>query len=511
MSGPGITAIRIRRGEHVFHVHGDKAGQEGVWLAKGQVTGLYESPVKTTYKTGAFQVGSTAKAVKWLHRDMELGFHIKETSNAYEWNESAFRQIFGYEDDPYSLAPKKTTIEVVTDISGTRKLDVLMYEEPEFTADTDPLKAQYGNLILKLRAAQPLWYEDDYTDEFTSEATTAAGTVTVYNPTDQKMYHQWVLTSAATSGDVNWTLPDFSWVGDPGEREPGGTQETRYINDILVTAANDGCRIELDRAKLMYRDAANTNLLGQMGANKIFTHEIPPYTPEYTLPVSYKGATGGATCQLVMPRRWSKPWGLEPTTVLNTASPQDNTFRITTPGTFEYEIPYWCERLDVVVIGGGGGGEGGGIAETGAGGDAAVFAYQTVIRGVDIPLATTHIKGRVGAGGRGGRGVELLDWGDFFGGVDGESGEASYAVASGMTTIHSDGGAGGETGYVTGESVDDLEFNTKTYSGAATQKIISDDGNSPGGGGAGGWMLVGRGGTGGNGQVAIRAYGWSGS
>ena len=100
MSGPGITAIRIRRGEHVFHVHGDNAGQEGVWLAKGQVTGLYEAPVKTTYKTGAFQVGSTAKAVKWLHRDLEIGVHLKETvSNSYEWNESAFRQIFGYADD----------------------------------------------------------------------------------------------------------------------------------------------------------------------------------------------------------------------------------------------------------------------------------------------------------------------------------------------------------------------------------------------------------------------------
>ncbi|MGB0972375.1 MAG: hypothetical protein ACPGVG_15660, partial [Mycobacterium sp.] len=214
MAAPGITAIRIRRGEHVFHVHGDKAGQEGIWLAKGQVSGIYEAPVKTTYKTGAFQRGSTAKATKWLHRDLEMGFHCKETvSNTYEWNESAFRQIFAYEDDPWSLTPKKTTIEVVTDISGTRKLDVLMYEEPEFTSESDPLKQQYGNLLLKLRAAQPLWYEDDYTDEFTSTATTAAGTVTVHNPTDQIMYHRWVLTSAATSGDVTWKLPDFQWVG----------------------------------------------------------------------------------------------------------------------------------------------------------------------------------------------------------------------------------------------------------------------------------------------------------
>lgn len=512
MAAPGITAIRIRRGEHVFHVHGDKAGQEGIWLAKGQVSGIYEAPVKTTYKTGAFQRGSTAKATKWLHRDLELGFHCKETvSNTYEWNESAFRQIFAFEDDQWSLTPKKTTIEVVTDISGTRKLDVLMYEEPEFTSETDPLKQQYGNLLLKLRAAQPLWYEDDYTDEFTSTATTAAGTVTVHNPTDQIMYHRWVLTSAATSGDVTWKLPDFQWVGDPGEREPGGDNATRLIDGIVLTQDNDGCIIETDRSQLMYRDSNDTNLLGQMGANKIFNYPIPPYTHEYSLPVSYKGATGGATAQLVMPRRWSRPWGLEPTTVLNTASPQDNTFHITTPGSFEYEIPHWCERMDIVVIGGGGGGEGGGLAETGAGGNPAAFTYSTVIRGVDIPWATTHIKGVVGAGGRGGRGVQFLAWGDFFGGIDGEDGNPSYAVASGMTTIHSDGGVGGKLGFVTGDGVDDLEFNTKTYTGSADQKIISDPGNSPGGGGAGGWMLVGRGGDGGDGQVSIRAYGWSGS
>ena len=512
MSGPGITAIRIRRGEHVFHVHGDNAGQEGVWLAKGQVTGLYEAPVKTTYKTGAFQVGSTAKAVKWLHRDLEIGVHLKETvSNSYEWNESSFRQIFGYADDRWATTLKPTTIEVVTDLSGTRKLDVLMHEEPDFSAETDPIKAQYGNLVLKLRAAQPLWYEDDYTDTFTSTATTAAGSVTVHNPTDQEMWHKWVLTSAATSGDVNWTLPDFQWVGDPGEREPGGAQGARYINDIVVTAANDGVTIELDRSQLMYRDAADTNVLGQMGGLAIFNHVIPPYTHEYSLPVSYKGALGGATCQLVMPRKWSRPWGLEPVTVLNTASPQDNTYRISTVGSFEYEIPYWSERMDIVVIGGGGGGEGGGLNETGAGGNASSWTYSTVIRGVDIPWATTHVKGFVGGGGRGGRGVELFDWGDFFGGVDGENGAASYAVASGMTTISSTGGLGGENGFVTGEGIADLEFNTKTYPGCDTQNIIAADGNHPGGGGSGGWMLVGRGGTGGNGQIWIRSYGWSGS
>lgn len=512
MSGPGITSIIIRRGEHVFHVHGYKAGVEGVKLAQGQVNGLYDAPVKTTYKTGAFQRGSTQKAVKWLHRDLELGFHITESiSDTFEWNESLFRQIFPYEEDRWSESPKKTTIEVTTDLSGTRKLDVLLHEEPEFNPDHDPISQQYGNLILKLRASQPLWYQDDVVSEFTSEATTAAGSVLVENPTDQEMWPTWVLTSAAGGGDVNWTLPDFSWVGDPGERAPGGAYEDRYINDIVVTAANDGCTIETDRQQLMYRDAANTNILGQMGANKIFVHSIPPWTPPYQLPVSYKGASGGATCQLVQPRFWNRPYGGEPVTVLNTLSPKDVTHHITTVGTFEYQIPAWCERMDIIVVGGGGGGEGGNIEVTGAGGKPAKFVGSTIIRGVDIPWATTVLTGQVGAGGLGGRGVSLPSFSDWFGGIDGQQGDTTEVIASGMTTITSGGGAGGKNGYITGAGVDDYTFNGVTYPGSETQELAGKPGNSPGGGGGGGFIFVGRGGDGGNGQIWIRAYGWSGS
>ena len=39
MADPRIVAIRVRRGNAVFNVHGDNAGREGVWLAAGQVNG----------------------------------------------------------------------------------------------------------------------------------------------------------------------------------------------------------------------------------------------------------------------------------------------------------------------------------------------------------------------------------------------------------------------------------------------------------------------------------------
>lgn len=303
---PGITAVRFVKGSTVFHVHGDGRGQEGVWLAQGEVKGLYDAPVKTTWKTGAFQDGSKQKHRKWLHRDMDLGFHVKETiSETYELNDSEFRKIFDYELDPWEDPPQVTTCEVETVLSGVRNLDVLMYETPDFVPKVDSLKNQHGLIVLKLRGGQPMWYEADVVSSFNTNTTSGSGTVTVSNPTDQIMRQKWVLTQAT------WTLPDFQWVGGRGARVPGGTYAARTVSGITVTAGNGGAVVDLDRQELMFRDANDTNILAQL-AGKFFKFAIPPYTPPTTLPVSYTGApSGGAMVQLVQPRRWSRPWGLE--------------------------------------------------------------------------------------------------------------------------------------------------------------------------------------------------------
>jgi len=293
MTNPGITAIRIVKGSTVFHVHGDQAGAEGVWLAKGQVTGLYDAPVQTTWKTGAFQVGSTQRSKKFLHRDLQLGFHIKDTATSWEFNESEFRNIFDYEEDPWDANYEPTVIEVETEISGIRKLDVLMSEAPQFDSELDPQMQQFGNVIFPLRAGQPFWYEDDYTSSRSS-----TGNVTVQNLTDQIAYHKWILTPGT------YTLPDYSWSGGPGERI---VASNRTVSGITITEANGGAVIDLDRNELMFRDASNTNLLAQL-AGTFFEFPIPPYTPATSLPVAI---SGGGSVQLRVPQRWSRPWGLE--------------------------------------------------------------------------------------------------------------------------------------------------------------------------------------------------------
>ncbi|WP_369829213.1 hypothetical protein, partial [Mycobacterium sp. 1245801.1] len=104
-------------------------GAQGIWNAQGQCRGIYDAPVKTTWKTGAFQDGSTQKAKKVLHRDLELGFHCVETRippRSAEDNESEFRKIFDYDVDEWDDDPEPTTIHLETDRSGERKLDLLL-------------------------------------------------------------------------------------------------------------------------------------------------------------------------------------------------------------------------------------------------------------------------------------------------------------------------------------------------------------------------------------------------
>jgi len=304
MTIPKIRRIGFRRGSTEITVHPYEQVTHGVYLLEGQVEGIYDAPIKSTWKTGAFQDGSRQKAYKKLHRDMELGFGIKETSSSYEFNDSVFRQLFDYEIDPWEVTPTPTIMDIETDLSGTRSLDVLLYEQPEFSPAHDPIMDEFGNVILKLRAGQPMWYQEDHVTVFTSTAGSAAGAINIGNPTDQIMRQKWILTPAT------WTLQDSQWVGGRGERTPGGPQMWRTVT-VPVTAANGGAVVDLDRQNLMFRDANDTNILAQL-AGRFFVFPIPPYTPSVDIGISYTGApAGGAMAQLVQPRLWSRPWGME--------------------------------------------------------------------------------------------------------------------------------------------------------------------------------------------------------
>lgn len=297
-------------------VHGDGAGAEGVSLGQDQVKGLFAPPVRTAWAAGARQSGGTMKGMWHDWRDLALGFHVTAQGvrgGDQEDISSRFWQAFDYREDQWDHASHLAKIEVITD-NSVRFLDVQKYEGPDFDPGIDPLSIEYENPIIPLRAGQPFWYEDDEITEWSTSSSSGSGLIEVENPTDQPMRHKW----AFTRGD--WTLPDISWEGPKWNRRPGVSKLTqRDDRNRMILMPTIGVlegigRVSLDTSReLMIRDAADTNLLGRMPVpGRYFEYVIPPYTQRQTLPVSVANApAGGAKVQLIQPRRWSLPYGLQ--------------------------------------------------------------------------------------------------------------------------------------------------------------------------------------------------------
>lgn len=306
MINPGIIRVEIlgQNGEYLC-VHGQAAGDRGVFLAESGVMGIYDSPEKQTWKSGARQIGARQLNRKILARDMDLQFICRETpTHSAEENESYLVQAIGYGLDEWDDDARYARLRVTTDCSGWRDLDIVQYEEPDMKSDQDPIMHQLLKPVLKLRSGNPDWYQDDVisTTHFNDDGW---GEVTVENPTPRPMLIKWIVTPGL------WTLPDFSWRGPKGDRRPGGEDGQLFIACPEVTPGDGGMVIDLDVAELMARSSNNTNILARFGG-KFFKHAVPPYTQRQTLPVFCEQVPdSGAVVQLVQPRRWPRPWGLE--------------------------------------------------------------------------------------------------------------------------------------------------------------------------------------------------------
>lgn len=173
----------------------------------------------------------------------------------------------------------------------------------------------------------------------------------------------------------------------------------------------------------------------------------------------------------------------------------------TTAGAYTYAIPWWANKIDMILLGGGGGGASGNYSSTaGNGGKAAVYTMGTLVRGVDIPWSTTQITGTVGVGGTAGSGNN----------VAGGAGGATTATGTGMATSSSAGAAGGSgTGSQGGQGPGNTAWGGISANGGAAGSGNGGAGGAPGAGAAGGngsFLSSSAGGVGGRGQAWFYAY-----
>lgn len=311
---PEIVQIVIhgQNGE-LIPVHGDGAGTRGVYLSEGGVdTLLTHAPEKQTWKSGARQKGSKPKNRKILHKDIDLTFLVLETDvTSYEVNDSYLEQAIGFELDPYDDDAHYAKVGITTDISGTRYLDIVQYEQADFEPELDPMQQEFGETTLKVRAGDPDWYElfdgNPYWTSACDFTGSGEGFVWVSNPTPRDMHLYWVATMGT------WEIPDFSWQGKKGARTPGGRDSARFIKTPPITTTHGGLRVNAtDRTKLMAEDFHDTNILALFGGQH-FVHKIPAYTQKQKLPVFFTDSEsmGQGRIELRQPRLWPRAYGGE--------------------------------------------------------------------------------------------------------------------------------------------------------------------------------------------------------
>jgi hypothetical protein len=183
------------------------------------------------------------------------------------------------------------------------------------------------------------------------------------------------------------------------------------------------------------------------------------------------------------------------------------TTQVTIVGAYTYTIPWWANFVDEIFLGAGGGGAGGSgaTAADGNGALAGTYSNRTLVRGSNVPWATTQLTGNIGDGGNPG---SQNNAGSGGGPV------TRNAISGGDIARQGNPGVGGAgTNGDPGRGAGNLVFNGKTYVGGAQ---VSSGGNPgaaglpPGGGGAGGaggiFNTGKSGGKGGRGQAWFRAY-----
>lgn len=250
-----------------WHISGDGAGADGVWM-EDDFVGLLDTPVSTIWSSGASQIGGSLEAVRFDAREVSLPVMIlDEPGRPWQQVDSRWRKAWSYTAD--------STIEV-TSASGRRALKVRLHKTPEHKLEKGGQFRGASRAFMSLKAGDPLWYSSTQTDVWRFDGTHYAGEVEVSNPTDMPMWLAWTIT-----GPASMILPDFSW--ETREGWPGYEHQDRRVvlphQGVGVDVVVD-TNPEVEQVTAMGRPGWWQLMNGQF-----FCYPVPPWTPPTKLPV----------------------------------------------------------------------------------------------------------------------------------------------------------------------------------------------------------------------------------
>lgn len=301
------TLIQIQgwNGE-LFTVAGEGQWDRGIALASEDAGtdfgGMYESPVETIYNATAFQLGSTFGGIVENEFDFILAFHAKGSKDMpFRLVDSDFRKAFSYTKDT----------KIIVEHDGTRRwLNVRLKAQPKLKAVNDPNSEQYGLLLYHLVGAYPRWLETSVTSSFIATTdTTVSGSETqnlaIANPTNSDMWVKWVLQGTA---GIIWTIPDYSWGNDQFLRATSDAAR-KVVMPALIAGETVSIYTDPDSQDGQVNSNMDTEVYLRMAMQE-FMYKVPPGT-NTTIPVKASHAPIGALAQLICPREWQRPIGLE--------------------------------------------------------------------------------------------------------------------------------------------------------------------------------------------------------
>lgn len=275
----------------IFHVHGRKAGHEGIALGDTPL-GMIDVPVTTRWTQTADGEGASPNGVRFEPTDLELVFHTRETRDSTVPEiDSRFRRAWDYPDP--ERPNRATIVRVGSPLSGTRELRVNLRESPAKSDKFDMHHTRYTRTQLAVRAAKTFWAGHPDVQPVRAEGASGTAMITVWNPTDRPVSPRWVLQPGC-----RWVIPDFDFKSG-----------TRTIG-LPASYASHEVSINTKRGEQMIRIEGWPNAQEAMGG-VLFSNTIPAHTPPTEIPVSWTDNTGSPVAAMFMDRFWTRPLGME--------------------------------------------------------------------------------------------------------------------------------------------------------------------------------------------------------
>ncbi|MEV6555865.1 phage tail protein [Nocardia sp. NPDC051756] len=268
--------------------------------------GMYDPPVTALYNSTAFEVGATYGGIREEKYDFILAVHVYGTpQKPWRYVDSEFRKAWSFKRDSKLW---------VSTSDSRRCLPVRLGAKMKIKAVNDPDSEQYGLLLIPVVGAYPRWIETPAVSTFITQTdTTGGGTetgyVTVSNPlpADYEIWPQWRI-QASHAGMVV-TLPDYSWGSDEYDR---ATEDATRKVQLAPLLLNEHLLVDTDKMALngQFNSSLDTQFYQRMGGKR-FAYSLPGGTPPTQVPVTVTGAPAGTGIQVLCPRPWPRPWGLE--------------------------------------------------------------------------------------------------------------------------------------------------------------------------------------------------------